>query len=371
MNSTEVEIWMNWAQAQIRGLRKVLVLLQPTEVYEWESGEIRLLLTDQEAGLRMRSFVQQLKSSKWLNEDEIPLQRQEERAIPGQLSLSRESGVNVLALRSQETDTVIVLFFDVPSRHFGMSVNEKNFSASNRKIMEQLLTSSMNQYALHLAEQKKFEEKMHDYQLYLVEKVKQAQEKIRISEMVQQQNREALILQVFREAAFNRKIKVHLSKEAKELMAAQTEDLSYFQHLAEHILDHLRLINRLQDNLIIEEPDVEWVMKEMKKVPEPEQDSAVLLSPIGRLSRTRQLLDRYEDAARIAVYHQEEITGKNIARYCNPPVTNASISDALKKHRERIIELLQSDKNSWPLLRSRFKSMHRLAESEADKRHSA
>lgn len=371
LKNTEAEIWIDWALGQLRGLRKVVVLLQANEVFEWDNDEMRTILMDADSVSKTHSFLQQLKSSKWYNQDEMPFGVEKIQSEAQQLSLTRESGVNVLALKSNETGIILLLYLDSPSRHFGISLNETHFSASNRKVLEQLLTASMNQFARHRTQQLELEQKLLDFQLYLKEKLKQAQEKIKTSELVHQQNRQALIVQLFRDAAFKREIKLQVSKEAREFMTMQTGDLNHIQSLIEQILDHLMFIYRGQDQFLVEESDIEWVISEMKKEVAPILESDHLVSPIGRLSRTRLLLDRYEEAARIAVYHQEEINGKNIARYCNPPVTNASISDALKKHKDRLIELLNLDRESWPLLRSRFKSLHRMADSASEKMHSA
>lgn len=346
-------------------------MLQEGEIYEWEDGEIRPLFMDATLSAKTAVFIDKLKMSRWFNEDELPFAKSAGDTNLKQFSLTRESEVNILALKCVATEVIIIVYFDVPSRHFGMSLTEKHYSASNRKIMEQLLTSSFNQFALFRKEQGALERKLLDYQDYLKEKVKQVQEKVKTAEMVHQQNREALIMQLFKEIAAQLHIKILLSKEARTALSHQQGEIGQLKNLIDQIVHQLMTLQRHQEMLNIEESDIEWIISEMQRESRPEKEQESVISPVGRLSRTRQLLDRYEEAARIAVYHQEEVNGKNIARYCNPPVTNASISDALKKHKERLVELLQMDKESWPLLRSRFKSLYKLTEAEIGKLHSA
>lgn len=71
--------------------------------------------------------------------------------------------------------------------------------------------------------------------------------------------------------------------------------------------------------------------------------------------RTMALLDRLELAAAKTIENGEEISGQRLARNCSPPISPPAISDALKKHRPRISQLLIKYPNRWLILRSRFK----------------
>lgn len=71
--------------------------------------------------------------------------------------------------------------------------------------------------------------------------------------------------------------------------------------------------------------------------------------------RTIALLDRFEFAAKKVIDARESLTGQNLGKACVPSISAPAISDALKKHRDRIVLLLKRYPDRWILLRTNFK----------------
>ena len=89
---------------------------------------------------------------------------------------------------------------------------------------------------------------------------------------------------------------------------------------------------------------------------------------LGRLTKTYNLLDRYENAAEAAQNKGLSIIGKNIGSNCVPSVSNASITDALNKQAKKVYELFQKYPQKWPIIRSEFKSVANIIERESVRR---
>lgn len=89
---------------------------------------------------------------------------------------------------------------------------------------------------------------------------------------------------------------------------------------------------------------------------------------LGRYAKTYKLLDRYEDAARIAQQRNMSIIGKNIGACCTPAVSNASITDALNKHAKKMFELFSRFPHRWLLIRGEFRSVANIIEKESTRR---
>ncbi|MGB0851330.1 MAG: hypothetical protein ACPGTP_08775, partial [Bacteroidia bacterium] len=89
---------------------------------------------------------------------------------------------------------------------------------------------------------------------------------------------------------------------------------------------------------------------------------------LGRLAKTYKLLDRYETAAENARSKGLSIIGKNIGNNCSPPVSNASITDALNKQAKKVYELFAKYPAKWPIIRSEFKSVANIIEKETIRR---
>jgi len=79
-----------------------------------------------------------------------------------------------------------------------------------------------------------------------------------------------------------------------------------------------------------------------------------------RYERTLMLLDRYEDSAKKVTQAKLSLTGVNLGKYCDPPVSPAAISDALKKHSKKITTLFAKYPNRWSLIRQEFRPVKNL-----------
>ena len=90
----------------------------------------------------------------------------------------------------------------------------------------------------------------------------------------------------------------------------------------------------------------------------------------GRLERTMNFLDRYEEATRIAIGKGIPVTGKNIAALCEPAISAPAISDNLRKHRKRILELFNTYPEKWPLIREEFRPVRNLIWKQDNKKAS-
>lgn len=104
-------------------------------------------------------------------------------------------------------------------------------------------------------------------------------------------------------------------------------------------------------------PDAgEVVVYDYHLMASPANDQKVTETKIVKgTDRTLALLDRFELAAGKVVELNETLTGQNIGRCCTPPISAPAVSDAIKKHRQRIGQLLLRYPDRWMLLRNHFK----------------
>lgn len=88
--------------------------------------------------------------------------------------------------------------------------------------------------------------------------------------------------------------------------------------------------------------------------------------PFDRYSKTQQLLDRYEKAARKLKGEGLSLTGKNLGAACAPAISAPAITDAVKKHKNKILTLLQKYPDSWAIIRNEFKPITNLYQRNED-----
>jgi hypothetical protein len=84
----------------------------------------------------------------------------------------------------------------------------------------------------------------------------------------------------------------------------------------------------------------------------------------GGLSRTFELLDKLETAAREASNKQLKLTSTNVGRMCPSPISAPAITDSIRNHRKRIVRLLARHPEKWPLIRAEFKPIQNALDKE-------
>ncbi|MDP4185883.1 MAG: hypothetical protein Q8862_12085 [Bacteroidota bacterium] len=74
-----------------------------------------------------------------------------------------------------------------------------------------------------------------------------------------------------------------------------------------------------------------------------------------KYQRTIELLDRYENAALLLRQQGHTLTGKNVGKFCPQSISAPAITDSLRKHELKIIDLCKIYPSRWNLIRKEFK----------------
>lgn len=90
---------------------------------------------------------------------------------------------------------------------------------------------------------------------------------------------------------------------------------------------------------------------------------ATIHTPLSSNQRVELLLDKYETSARLAQQNGFIVNGKTIAEHLQPSISPPAITDALKKNRKAIGQLLEQYPEKWSLLRKYLKPVKELNES--------
>jgi len=76
--------------------------------------------------------------------------------------------------------------------------------------------------------------------------------------------------------------------------------------------------------------------------------------------KTYLLLDKLESAAQRVKSKNMLLTGSNIGKEFPTPITPPAISDALKKHKQKIVFLLKNYPDHWEIIRTEFRPMQNI-----------
>ena len=106
-------------------------------------------------------------------------------------------------------------------------------------------------------------------------------------------------------------------------------------------------------HIVIEEKKVQKTIETIEKT-EPIGDVPV------KYNKTFLLLDKLENAANHVKLKNKLLTGANIGNEFPTPITPPAISDALKKHKQKILHLLHEYPNRWEIIRNEFRPMQNI-----------
>lgn len=89
------------------------------------------------------------------------------------------------------------------------------------------------------------------------------------------------------------------------------------------------------------------------------------LSGDGKLNKTIQLLNRYEEAVKSLIANDIPVMGKNLSAACKPPISAPALTDSINKHHDRIIDCLSQNPSLWSNLRKNYLPIQKLEKINA------
>lgn len=83
----------------------------------------------------------------------------------------------------------------------------------------------------------------------------------------------------------------------------------------------------------------------------------------GKYNRTFDLLEKLETAGQRVVQNGQRLTGVNVGLAWEPSISAPAITDALRKHRQKIQTLARLYPDRWQVMRTQFKPLQNVLES--------
>jgi hypothetical protein len=239
-----------------------------------------------------------------------------------------------------------------------MLKNDDAFSKENREIIAQLTHNSIKTFAEN---QKK--------DLQVLGYIRQSMESMAWQHSTGEKGKsgeirllEKMIVEMASEYLINigreQNLQLALSPNAREKIAAfrgSPPTLREMLYQAASLAANFQMSNDSERKIIIED----WQLLSVKeKEEEISQGSTPLIQ--HRYIKTYQLLDRLEDAVKTVLDSRQSVTGVNVGKSMETPISAPAISDAMKKHRSKIVSLMQQFPERWSLLRNHFKPVQNI-----------
>jgi len=323
----------------------------------------RGLITNKRTNDLIQGYLNSNTRSHWMHFDEDPFGA----GAPGsvQLDIEREEDRNILLLVFPVIKGLIVLRFDKFINQFGITGKNRPLNNEDRTILAAVLTQSFDTILdIHRSDREVFSP-LSNMKSHLQSEIQVLQRDLEMKDRTLSRGLEEYTDHILSKLAEANGIEIKLSKRAYEKIA---EFDGKFTELEASLEESLSIaVNSSIDwanEIILDESDLF-----LKKITPAVAASTQEDSPsVGRLTRTHQLLDKYEESAMQARRNGEPIIGRIVGSYCEPPISNAAITDSLNNHSDRIWELMMKYPSKWPLIRSEFRSVINLISRQKQKR---
>nr|WP_321452029.1 hypothetical protein [uncultured Carboxylicivirga sp.] len=295
----------------------------------------------------------------WLNADRLPFvsQNNNQLALP-QLDLFTESKYLVLHINqkigSENSQAHFYIFFRDNKSNFGITESKEAYSTSEKAIIGRLAKnhsdSMVSGFLSHIAETVKFRETTRN-----ILKAKNNLIEDEKSDFHRWSNYwlDDYLTILSERDGFNYVIEDNVRRKLYE----KCDNLEQMKKSIENSFVYIC-------NLYFSEPGDTIELETSYLFIEPEQENMNQASSTinNRVSRTADLLDRLERSAISVLNNGNNLTSAEVGKNMDRAITAPAISDALKKNKVRILQLLSQNPGKWPTIRKHFKPVVNLYE---------
>lgn len=297
-------------------------------------------------------------SQQWLVPEDLPFEASESNYTP---ALFDELKRTILLLRLPSPDDnfrdLLYLFFNPQKLIKGIH--------SDREELDTIRKDWLGEMTLHVckAALDNFRtESMHfqrfvDNTRYLAHKIQEERGRLENMRKSIGQSLFSLALDIASEFSGKTGARIKFSAEAESLIRNYTGDVTNFRKA---ISDACIFAHTLGTETTHELTIHDWHIRLENLKERKGQTTAAGAGSDEKMQRTVELLNRLEFAAHRVVEQNLPMTGKNLGHFCERPISAPAISDALKKHYQRLKLIMEQYPDRWPLLREHFSPLRQI-----------
>ena len=290
----------------------------------------------------------------WINSDLIPFIDSDNKVI-NQLKIEDENDNSWLLLKytspiDHASDLIIL---EIEGIHaFGLSKKKGPATSNEKMLIGNLLNLAISsKLRLDMINYQTMQVINESYGLQVksIEKLKDENETIK--------NNASKSIALFVEALKNRwenKInkKLQIEKDIIHEIIESNQKMTIIEKVFEKAVIIARNTNlSITDEIIIKKEHISWPSSPSDKISHHQ---------FNKHSNILEFLDRYENAASMALDKGWKVNGSTVGECCDPKVSPASITFNLKKYKRPICKLIKQYDNRWPLLIAHFRPLQNI-----------
>jgi hypothetical protein len=298
----------------------------------------------------------------WLLKEEIPFQVRSGQKV--QLEVFNELSNNVLLLRipvrEQSHGCLFFLFFDRGLNSFGTIQVKHILSTENKTIIGQLVRNALLAMISVFYSDRNALATVHENTRAIMQDLEAVRSEF---SSLKDQYREGILKLChgyLDRLASDRTRRYRFSEGAIQKLSVYAGDVLKLQVMIEKAVEYA-------DTLALETSGNETIVTDFHIVFPAEKQirqEKILSGHVGdvpaKYGKTVMLLDRLEKAAMDVKAKNRLLTSQNIGRELPSPVSPPAISDALKKHRSKILHLFNEFPGRWEIIRNEFRPVQNI-----------
>jgi len=298
----------------------------------------------------------------WFPKNQLPFEIHSKDRI--QLTIFSELKNSVLLVKYSSAVThdsdLYFIYFNENLSNFLLEKVSEPFSAQHKNMVGFLLSNSIRTlYQIYDTQQQitiAFDEQIR----HIIHERDELNEKLNQSAKKEREGILSLVTAYLSRFAKQYGIKAALTDSAKIKLRSYTGELFQIEEVVRNALDFAGALYTPSEStpLLIADYHIRFPEPLQQKISEE-----VIEGLPQRLVKTHLLLDRLELAATGIKQRKENLTSANVGKEFPTPISAPAISDALRKHKKRIIQLFDQYPDKWEIIRHEFRPIQNLLSS--------
>lgn len=304
----------------------------------------------------LRELRRSIRDYHWFTSDELPFETTRSREV--QLDVFDELERNILCLPIfNETDgqhDLLFLYFPENFSSFKISSSTKSLFPEHRLIIGSLLQNAVQTIAHMNATNRETLRQINGSTRSVIERYQAAQEELKKLTSGVQRNILDLSKHLLDEIAPGGSTRFIFSPAAAEKLKKFKGEIPELKILLQKAVNFASALefDRSSEEIRLEEYHID-----LDPHRDQQRNQQAVAMPSARYAKTVALLDKLEEAAARVQARDLPLTGVNVGNACTKSISAPAITDALKKHRAKILTLLTEYPDRWNLIRSEFKPL--------------
>ncbi len=324
-----------------------------------DPGQVESVNLEENKALIQRSRVNKSPTA-WLTRQELPYDLI--AVDKKQVEIFEERHKTVLVLRFPNLydglQDILFLYFQESMNMFGVNLTSRTLSTDYKSIIGFLIYHFILTFIRINESDSKSTQSLVDSTKSVISTFIQSKEELNRTRQYYGQSLVDLCQNYLEELQIDSNRRYRLHDSAIEKIKKYAGEIKYLKTIIKNAVMFAEYLERdaMPGLLFIHD----WHLNAETYVPEQRKEEQYSY-PEDRYTKTIYLLDRLETAAKEVVMLKKKLTGKNVGQLCDHPISAAAITDALGKHKKKIIDLFEKYPDKWEIIRNDFRPVRNLA----------